>query len=244
MHHQRHLMAPLAIAASLALAAGCSNSTARRELFNGRDFGGWKAMNPAQNAWLTASEVAPDSANAQRFKVIPGSGIMVNGTEGNTTNLHTLLEHGDCEVHIEFMVPKGSNSGVYFQGRYEVQVFDSYGKAAPEFSDCGGIYARWINNQNIEGHPPKVNASEKPGEWQSFDVKFTAPRFDASGQKVSNARFNWVRHNRVLIHSDVELNGPTRAAMDENKEVARGPLMLQGDHGPVAYRNVRIKLLD
>ena len=64
-----------------------------------------------------------------------------------------------------------------------------------------------------------MNASRAPGEWQVFDVKFTAPKFDASGKKIANARFDWVKHNGVLIHENVELNGPTRAALDENKGV-------------------------
>lgn len=246
------------VAAALCSAAGCAKQTRTvtlvgderqagwTELFNGRDLGGWRPLNPADYKWMTAARVSLNPDNEATFQVIPGSGIMVNGptgSPGKTTNIYTILEHGDCELHIEFMVPKGSNSGVYFQGRYEIQVFDSFGKEQIEFSDCGGIYARRIDNANVEGHAPRVNASKPPGEWQTFEVKFTAPRFDADGQKTANARFDWVRHNGVLIHENVELTGPTRSAMDESKEVAAGPLMLQGDHGPVAYRNIRIKLL-
>lgn len=241
--------------AALCVAAGCSKQTRTvtllgdsrqagwTELFNGRDFGGWRAMDPANNKWMTAAQVSLDPEDDAKFKIVPGSGILVNGQKGNTSNFYTILEHGDCELHIEFMVPKGSNSGIYFQGRYEIQVFDSFGKEQVEFSDCGGIYARWIDNANVEGHAPRTNASKAPGQWQSFDVKFTAPRFDANGNKTANARFNWVRLNGTLIHENVELTGPTRSAMGENKEVSAGPLMLQGDHGPVAYRNIRIRLL-
>ena len=213
-----------------------------RSLFNGSDFGGWTPQSTAKNTWVTASEVSLAPDNESRFKIIPGAGILANGPEGKTTNIFTVLEHGDCELHVEFNVPKGSNSGVYLQGRYEVQVFDSFGKANPEFSDCGGIYARWINEANVEGHAPRVNASRKPGAWQSFDIKFRAPRFDTQGKKTANARFEWVRLNGVLVQENVEVTGPTRSAMDETKEVASGPLMLQGDHGPVAYRNIRIKI--
>lgn len=223
-------------------AAGCSKPAAM-ELFNGRDLGGWKAVTPANNAWQTAAQVSLDPANDAKFRIIPGSGILVNGPEGKTANIYTLLEHGDCELHVEFTVPKGSNSGVYLQGRYEVQVFDSFGKTEVKYGDCGGIYARHIDGRDVEGHPPRVNASRKPGEWQSFDVKFTAPRFDASGKKLANARFDWVKHNGVLVHENVEVTGPTRSPLSE-EEVARGPLLLQGDHGPVAYRNLRIRLLD
>ena len=78
--------------------------------------------------------------------------------------------------------------------------------------------------------------------WKTFDVKFRAPRFDTSGTKTENARFLEVRHNGVLIHEDVEMKGPNSAHMDI-PEAPRGSLMLQGDHGPVAYRNVRIRPL-
>ena len=92
----------------------------------------------------------------------------------------------------------------------------------------------------MEGHPPRVNASKQPGEWQSFDIVFRAPRFDASGTKTENARFVRVIHNGVVIHENVELTGPTNASAfaDENPT---GPVMLQGDHGPVAFRNLWIK---
>jgi hypothetical protein len=155
-------------------------------------------------------------------------------------------EHGDCEAHVEFVIPQGSNSGVYFQGRYEIQVLDSWGKPAERLGhgDCGGIYQRWDPNRKppgYEGHPPRVNASRPPGEWQTFDVIFRAPRFDADGKKVANARFVKVVHNGKLIHENVEVTGPTRAAAFGD-EKPTGPIMLQGDHGPVAYRNVWLKL--
>lgn len=234
-------------------ATGCAQPRAVRrspdgrplwtELFNGRDLGGWKAMNPANNKWRTAARVTLDPKDETHFAIVPGSGILVNGQAGKTSNIYTILAHGDCEAHIEFNVPKGSNSGVYFQGRYEVQVYDSFGKDKVEFVDCGGVYARWIDNAYQGGSAPRVNASKAPGEWQTFDVKFTAPRFDADGQKTANARFDWVKLNDVLIQEHVELTGPTRSAMDDTKEVPAGPLMLQGDHGPVAYRNLKLRLL-
>jgi hypothetical protein len=237
----------------LAMAAGCSGHGAKAErlnlepgwsqLFNGRDLGGWRPRTPGDNKWMTASEVKLDPQDNTKFKIIPGSGILVNGPTGKTTDIYTILSHADCELHIEFTVPKGSNSGVYFQGRYEVQVFDSFGKDKEYFGDCGGIYARWINGQDVGGEAPRKNVSKAPGEWQSFDVKFTAAKFDKDGHKIANARFDWVKHNGVLVHENYELDGPTRAAMDENKEVHVGPLMLQGDHGPVAYRNIRMKLI-
>jgi hypothetical protein len=229
-------------AGMLSLASGCSQMMGT-SLFNGKDLAGWKAMG-TKNAWVVASNVAVVPSDEKRFAMTPGEGTLVNGPDGKTCNICTEQTFGDCEVHIEFVVPKGSNSGVYFQGRYEIQVFDSYRKDKVVYSDCGGIYGRWINNQTVEGHAPLVNASKAPGEWQSFDVTFRAPRFDASGKKIENARFVRVLHNGVLIHQNVELNGPTRAGISETEEVARGPIMLQGDHGPVAYRNIRVRELD
>jgi hypothetical protein len=194
--------------------------------------------------WKVATEVGLDPKNERRLAFKEGSGILVNGPRGNTSNLISKEEHGDCELHIEFMVPKGSNSGVYFMGRYEIQVFDSYGKEKPEHSDCGGIYQRWKEKEGVgyEGRPPKVNASKKPGEWQNFDVTFKAPRFDESGKKIENAKFVKVVHNGKVVQENESLSGPTRAATF-NDEKPTGPLMLQGDHGPVAYRNLKIKKL-
>lgn len=211
-------------------------------LFNGRDFAGWRQPT---GEWRVAGAVSLDATNAGRFTVAPGQGIAVNGPNGRTAHLVTEAEFGDAEVHVEFCLAKKSNSGVYLQGRYEVQVYDSFGveKDAYPGIECGGIYPRWINNRNVEGHSPRVNASKPPGQWQSFDIIFRAPRFDASGRKTENARFVKVIHNGQVVHENVELSGPTRAGLWED-EKPTGPLMLQGDHGPVAYRNVWIKPLD
>ncbi|MBI1902781.1 MAG: DUF1080 domain-containing protein [Planctomycetia bacterium] len=165
--------------------------------------------------------------------------VLVNGAAGRTVNLITKDVYGDIEAHLEFMIPKGSNSGVYFMGRYEIQILDSYGVEKPKYGDCGGIYQRWANNMGFEGHAPKENASRAPGEWQSFDVIFRAPRFDKEGKKTANARFVKVVHNGKLIHENVEVTGPTRAAAFDD-EKATGPIMIQGDHGPVALRNFHV----
>lgn len=211
------------------------------ELFNGTDLDGWQTG--GDHEWRVAESVSLKADDAERFAIEGGAGIFVNGDSGRTRNIHTEFVHGDCELHIEFVVPEGSNSGVYLMGHYEIQVLDSWGVEEPTYSDCGGIYCRWIDEAPVGGTPPMVNASRPPGEWQSFDAIFRAPRFDAEGNKVANARFERVLHNRVLIHEDVEVGGPTRAAIG-GPEKAQGPLMLQGDHGPVAYRNVRSRALD
>lgn len=194
--------------------------------------------------WFQAQGISLDTANPSRLLSSTGTGTLVNGPRGNTINLLTRDMHGDARVHIEFLIPQGSNSGVYFQGRYEIQIFDSWGEFEPQFSDCGGIYERGDGGSGFDGHAPRINASLPPGEWQSFDVIFRAPRFDEHSEKTENARFIRVIHNGVTIHEDVELTGPTRAAAFDWDEKPIGPLMLQGDHGPVAFRNLRIEKIN
>ncbi len=175
-----------------------------------------------------------------------GIGTLFNGETGRTSNLLTVASFGDVQAHIEFVVPRGSNSGIYFQGRYELQILDSWGVSAAGSGDCGGIYERWDDKRDppgYEGHAPRLNASPPPGAWQSFDVTFRAPRFDGDGKKTANACFERVLHNGVLVHENVELSGPTRASAYQDEQSA-GPLMLQGDHGPVAFRNVWLAPLE
>ena len=205
-------------------------------LFNGKNLTGLKAMRPESSTWQVcgAVELGPE-AEHQEFIIKPGTGLLVSGEKGKTSNLCTEYQHGDCYANIEFKVPQGSNSGVYFQGKYELQICDSYGKDDVGFGDCGGIDVRWIDNKNVDGHAPRFNASKAPGKWQTLYVIFKAPRFDADGKKIANAMFVRVDHNGRVIHENVELKGPTRSAMP-GPEAPLGPLMIQGDDGPVAYR--------
>jgi sugar phosphate isomerase/epimerase len=222
-----------------AVDAGAEESGSRVNLIGG-DFSQWRG-NTGQ--WEIVGDTFTNPENEKLLSSKPGTGVIVNGPTGRTRNLLSKTEFGDIKAHIEFMVPKGSNSGVYFNGRYEIQVFDSWGVKKPKYSDCGGIYQRWDNNrepQGYEGIGPRVNASRRPGQWQTFDVIFRSPRFDKKGQKIANARFEKIVHNGTVIHADVALSGPTRASA-YNDEKPAGPLMLQGDHGPVAYRNIRIE---
>jgi len=210
-------------------------------LFNGADLTGWRQP---RGDWQVVKAVALDVSKPEAFTITPGLGVMVNGTAGRTGNLMTEAEFGDVDLHVEFCIPKHSNSGIYLQGRYEIQVYDSFGveKDAYPGIECGGIYQRWINEQGIDGHSPQVNASKPPGEWQTFDILFQAPRFDTAGKKIANAQMVRVLHNGQLIHQKTELKGPTRAAHYAD-EKPLGPILLQGDHGPVAYRNLRVKTL-
>jgi sugar phosphate isomerase/epimerase len=229
----------LLLAAVLCFALGAEVS-AERVTLTGSDLSAWREPT---GQWQVVGEAFMDPANEKILGTKPGTGAIYNGPAGRTSNLLSKAEFGDVNAHIEFMISKGSNSGVYFMGRYEIQIYDSYGVEKDEYPgiECGGIYQRWDENRNpkgFEGHSPRLNASRPPGQWQTFDAIFRAPRFDKAGRKVSNARFEKVMHNGVLVHEDVELTGPTRAGT-YNDEKATGPLMLQGDHGPVAYRNIR-----
>ena len=210
-------------------------------LLNGKDLSGWHGLGSGQNAWMTTTAILWDRLlGPTRLSAVPGAvpgGVIINGP-GRTVNLVTDEKLGDVELYVEFMLAKGSNSGVYLHGLYEVQVFDSWGATEPvSSSDCGGIYHRWIDNKGVGGSAPSRNASRRPGEWQSFYIWFRGPRFDASGKKTENAKFIRVVHNGLSIQKDVEVDGPTRAAM-ESPEAAKNPIMLQGDHGPVAFRNI------
>ena len=127
--------------------------------------------------------------------------------------------------------------------KYEIQILDSWGETDLTLGTCGGVYARWINEQSIGGAPPRINMSKPPGEWQTYDIVFKVPRFDQAGNKTDNAKFVQVIWNGTIVHENVEIDGPTRAAMP-GKETAKASLMLQGDHGPVAYRNIILQPLD
>lgn len=174
-----------------------------------------------------------------------GKGILLNmNDDARKDHLITNLEHGDIELELEVMIPKGSNSGIYLQGRYEVQLLDSWGVKKPKYSDIGGIYRNWETEPGkiYMGKAPSTNAAKAPGLWQTMKISFRAPRFDEQGKKTANARFMYVDLNGVRIHENLEVPLPTGGPI-ENNEKAIGPLMIQGDHGPVAFRNIRFKLL-
>ena len=171
----------------------------------------------------------------------PGTGILINlPSEGKTDALITGWEHGDLMLELEVMMPKGSNSGIYLQGRYEVQLYDSWGVQYPKFSDIGGIYRNWENDPAtaFAGISPSANAARPPGVWQKMKIHFRAPRFNEQGQKTENARFVYVELNGVPIHENVEVPHATGGPISQ-QEVASGPLMIQGDHGEVAFRNIK-----
>jgi hypothetical protein len=197
-------------------------------------------------AWFEAGDAQPDPQNPKRLVPLQGKGVIINGQAGRTRNLLSRAELGDIEAHFEFMISKGSNAGVKFEGLYEIQILDSHGKAKVTASDCGGIYPRAELLPKYHyldaGIPPRVNAAKPFGQWQTLDVVFHAPRFDADGKKIADARFDKVVLNGRVIHDNVAVKTPTGHAW-QKKEIAKGPLLLQADHGPVAFRNIRVRPL-
>jgi hypothetical protein len=183
-------------------------------LFDGKGLDGWESRDGGPAKWKLLDD-----------------GVMQAG--GGDIMTKQKFE-GSFKLHVEFRVPyepKESgqgrgNSGVYVQGRYEVQVLDSYGLES-KANDCGAIYGVAA---------PKVNACKAPTIWQSYDIEFTAPKC-ADGKKVEPARMT-VYHNGVKIHDDVKINTDNTTAGLGGDPCTAGPILLQ-DHGhPVQYRNV------
>ena len=168
-------------------------------LFNGYNLDGWKSSDPEKkNQWTVKK------------------GVLVNPESG--VNLITDKKFEDFKLSIEFRYPKGSNSGVYLRGRYEVQVEDNYG-LEPESTLFGGIYGFLKPNQM---------AAKPAGEWQRYEITLI-------GRRVS------VVANDKKIINDQIIPGITGGALD-SKEALPGPIMLQGDHGIIEYRNIKIQL--
>ncbi len=202
-------------------------------LFNGKDLSGWKPRGEGKNSqWQVGNCAMSDTKPAELILVPPspdrkGMPELINLKR--SVDLYTEAKFGDCVIDVELMIPKGSNSGIYVMGEYEVQVLDSYGKDKVGPGDMGGLYTTAA---------PRVNACKKPGEWQHFVIDFQAPRFEA-GKKNANAKFLKVTLNDQVIHENVEMKGPTPSCLT-GKEAPTGPIMFQGDHGPVAFRNIRV----
>lgn len=200
------------------------------------------------NSWTIVGDVAANPNMDNELKLSKGNGILVNniGKKVKGADLFTNELHGNIILELDYMMAKGSNSGIYLQGNYEIQLADSWGIANPLSSDNGGIYERWDDtkpegNKGFEGQAPRQNASKAPGLWQHLKVAFQAPQFDAAGKKIANARILSLILNGVLIQENVELSGPTRGAA--GPEQALSALRLQGDHGAVAFKNIKISKL-
>ena len=194
-------------------------------LFDGRDLSAWRS---------TDSTHGP-----ARWKVENGYMEVVAGTGG----IETAQGFGDVQLHVEWaspVTPTGEgqnrgNSGVFLMQRYEVQVLDSYGNVTYPDGQAAALYGQF---------PPAVNASRKPGEWQTYDIVFRRPRFDEGGKLVTPARIT-VLHNGVLVHDNVTLTGATahRRRPPYEAHPDRLPISLQ-DHGhPVRFRNIWLREL-
>ena len=190
-------------------------------LFGGSDLSQWRSESGGKAGWEVKDGVA---------------------TVSKTGNIVTKQSFGDCQLHIEWATPAEvqgegqgrGNSGVIFQQRYELQILDSYQNKTYFNGQAGAVYSQYA---------PLVNVSRKPGEWQSYDVIFHAPRFDENG-RLTRAATMTVLHNGVLVQDHVEIKGPT--AQQPAKYVAhplKQPLVLQ-DHGnPIRFRNIWIREL-
>jgi 3-keto-disaccharide hydrolase len=227
----------LALVAVGPIARGADNPKTV-SLLNGKDLSGWKPVGKGSNRW-TYGKAAMDSDNPAKLKVIGPGDELINTNK--TVNLSSEASFGDCLVELEFMVGKSSpknstdsNSGIKMMNIYEVQIYDSYGKATLSKTDCGAIYSETA---------PALNACKKPGEWQKLVIEFRAPRFNAEGNKTANARFVKVALNGQVVQDNVEIAHGTNVSRNA-KEHPTGPIYLQGDHGAVAFRNLKVTPLN
>ena len=229
---------------ALAVASTChADETKWIELTDGKSLAAWAGKT---DGWSWAESVRLGDKNSKLLAFSGSGAILVNGEKGRARDLITKQKFTDVEVHVEFLIAKGSNSGIKFHAVYEVQILDTFGKKDLTGDSCGGIYPRAemkpLYHHIDDGIAPRVNAAKPAGEWQTLDVVFRSPRVDAEGKKTANAKIVKATLNGQLVHENQELKTPTGTNWTK-KEVAEGPFMLQGDHGPVAFRNVRIREL-
>jgi hypothetical protein len=200
-------------------------------------------QNPSKE-WEVVGAVGISPDNPRRLSAKPGTGIIYNGVKGRTRDLVTKQSFQDVEAHLEFMIPQRSNAGIKFESVYEIQIFDSYGKKTVGANDCGGIYPRAELKPKYhhidEGFPPRTNAAKPAGEWQTLDIIFLAPRFDDAGKKTAHAKFVKVVLNGQVVHENVEVPYPTGHNWNK-KQVPTGPILLQADHGPIAFKSLKVR---
>ncbi len=192
--------------------------------------------NPSQ-VWRIAGDVQTDLRTQRELVTEPGTGVLV-GTPSNLpdADLVTRWEHGDLDLELEVMLAAGATSGILFQGRYEVQLADSWTKDVSTFADMGAIDRQ--GHPSLAGIPPRTNVAKAPGLWQHLRIEFRAPRFDDTGRKTANARFLKVELNGVVVQQDVEVSAPTTEAIFDD-ERPTGPLVIQ--NGAVAIRRPGVK---
>jgi hypothetical protein len=194
-------------------------------LFDGRNLDAWEPVRPGEPGWRIED------------------GAMVVVPNPKPCDQRTKLAFGDVQLHLEFRTPAivvGSgqgrgNSGIYFMGLYELQILDSWQNPTYANGQAAAIYKQ---------HPPLVNASSRPGEWQTYDVVFIAPRFAVDGRLLTPARMT-AFHNGVLVQHDAVLRGPTvfRGEPRYAPHAAKLPLVLQDHRNLVAFRNIWVREL-
>lgn len=191
-------------------------------LFDGSSLDAWQKKNGKPARW----KVKDDYVEVRRW----------------TGSLYSKAAFGDIQLHVEWATPERGlgrgqhkgNSGIKFMGLYELQILDSYNNETRPDGQAGAVYGQY---------PPLVNASRPPGTWQSFDVVFRRPRFDASGEPVSPAYLT-VFHNGVLIQNQVALTGPTKGNSGYIAHADQRPLMLQNHRSKVKFRNIWVRELE
>ncbi|HEX9793526.1 MAG TPA: DUF1080 domain-containing protein [Planctomycetota bacterium] len=200
--------------------AGCSLPlpmlAVRETLFDGRELEAWRSPGGGPALWTRTDDGV--------VRAVAGAGRLVS-----------VGQWADHRVHVEFRIPLaeagGAVGGVFVHGRYQILIVDSFAqKPGPE--TCGAL---------VGLKAPSRDMCRKPGEWQTLDVEFLAPRFDEHGNVYENARITVIQ-NTSTIHDDVELPGVTPGALDDF-QVAKGPLMLRDRTGLVEFRNVWVKSL-
>ena len=216
-------------------------------LFDGKNLSKWRGADGSEAKWEIKREAQKVKRPAKGAESLRSSSVSPQINKGvaivnGTGSIFTKEEFGDCQLHVEWATPsaiKGEgqgrgNSGVYIQNRYEVQVLDSYNNKTYFHGQAGSIYKQ---------HAPLVNACRPPGEWQTYDIIFHAPRFE--GDKLVTPGRLTVLHNGVLVQDHTEILGTTSHEGDPKYEPhpLKQPLQLQ-DHGnPVRYRNIWIRPL-
>ena len=206
-----------------------------------------KGFESASENWEIVGDIQ-GKYDSESLNSSKGTGILYNNFKKEIQNkdghnLFTKFNHGDIYLELDIMVPEGSNSGIYFQSRYEVQILDSWNSKVPTSSDMGGIYERWKDDKGFEGNAPLKYATLAPGLWQHMEISFQAPRFDATGKKIMNAKFNFIKLNGITVHENIFVTGPTRSSAAED-EKSLAPIMFQGDHGVVAFKNIHYAFLE
>ena len=205
-------------------------------LFNGKDLNDWSVKSgKGQNKWVVGT-AKMSAENPKMLVNAGGAGEMINlaAKHGDSLDIFSNRKFGDGRIELQVMVPQGSNSGIYVMGEYEIQVLDSWGRTKLTGGDMGAVYG---------ASPPTVNASRRPGEWQRYIIDFTAPKFDSAGNKTQKAQLLRVELNGKVLHEDLTMDKQTPGGV-AGREAPTGPLMFQGNHGPVAYRNIVVKPLN